>query len=99
MGSPVKVQWRAVLLGVALSTAAAPSWAGEEEIDLDALDEPGEAPPKQMVTRVPEHDYDRRLIVFPLLLVAILAWNVKWKQDPVPAKKPASPAANKEGSP
>lgn len=92
--------FRALLLGWLL---AAPSWAGpekagqEEEIDLDALDEPGSTPATKTITRVPEHDYDRRLAVLPLLLVLLLAWNVKWKQDPV-QKKTSAPAP-KQGSP
>lgn len=90
---------RALLLALALSTSGA-AWAAEgseEAVDLDALDEPGDPPPKQTVTRVPEHDYDRRLLVFPMLLVALLAWNVKWKPDPVASKKPAPGPAQKEG--
>lgn len=90
--------------GVLLALALAGSGVGlaaegtEEAVDLDALDEPGDPPPKKTVTRVPEHDYDRRLLVFPLLLVALLAWNVKWKPDPVASKKPAPGPAPKEGS-
>lgn len=78
MGAPVR--------GLVLALALAVSGVGfaaegtEEAVDLDALDEPGDPPPKKTVTRVPEHDYDRRLLVFPLLLVALLAWNVKWKE-------------------
>jgi hypothetical protein len=60
----------------------------EEEVDLDAL--VAEEAPKAAVavapTRVPEHDYDRRLLAFPMLLILILAWNVKWKPDLPPRR-------------
>jgi hypothetical protein len=84
-----------LLLAVPASADPGSQGAQEEEVDLDALDEPGARPPTKTVTRVPEHDYDRRLAVFPLLLVLILAWNVKWRQDPAP-KKAGAPAP-KEG--
>jgi len=68
------------------------AWAGdtkEEEVDLDAL-EAAEGPRPAAATAaavvVPEHDYDRRLLAFPALLVLILAWNVKWKPAAPPRK-------------
>lgn len=78
---------RAIAVGFALFLGAA-VWAAEpggkeEEVDLDALEG---SDPKPMVVkpvvpmRVPEHEYDRKLIVFPVLLILILAWNVKWKK-------------------
>lgn len=75
---------RTALLVVLTSLCA---WGGEppkaeEEVDLDALVAEEAAPTaaaKVTPTRVPEHDFDRRLLAFPLLLVVILAWNVTWK--------------------
>jgi len=88
------MSWRAAALSLLLSgpvLAAEPAAPAEEEIvDLDALDDGPKAQPGAATvptTRVPEHDYDRRLLLFPILLVLILAWNVKWKPDPPPAKK------------
>ncbi len=83
MGTPVipfrPVRACAAGLALFLGTVA---WAGgkEEEVDLDALEA---SDPKPAVTRaptrVPEHEYDRKMLVFPVLLILILAWNVKWK--------------------
>jgi hypothetical protein len=56
--------------------------AEEEVVDLDALDadEKGAAPTKVALTaRVPEHEYDQRLLALPALLVLILVWNVNWR--------------------
>ena len=75
---------------LAADAPAAP--AGEEELSLDDLDKldapsPGEKPHKATTFKVPlEHDYDRRLLVLPALLVMILAWNVDWKK-PAPRRK------------
>lgn len=70
------------------------AWGGppkeEEEVDLDALvaeEATPAAAAKVTPTRVPEHDYDRRLLAFPALLVLILAWNVNWKPAP-PTRRP-----------
>ena len=83
---------RTVLLVVLTSLSAWGDEPGksEEEVDLDALvaEETPKAGTKAVVpTRVPEHEYDRRLLVFPVLLILILAWNVKWKPDP-PTRRP-----------
>lgn len=80
------------MLGAALVLSAA-VWAegpkkDEEEVDLDALvaeEKPATTAPA-IAQRVPEHDYDRRLLAFPALLILILAWNVKWKPDPPPKR-------------
>ena len=89
MGTPVIPfrPVRAIAAGLALFIGAA-VWAAEpgakeEEVDLDALEgsEPKPVVVKSVVPmRVPEHEYDRKLIVFPVLLILILAWNVKWKR-------------------
>lgn len=54
----------------------------EEAVDLDALDaeEKATSPASRpaLATRVPEHDYDRRLLALPALLVLLLVWNVRW---------------------
>ena len=55
--------------------------------DLDALDatetgaDGGVTPVVVRPAVATEHEYDRKLLVFPLLLAAALAWNVKWKKD------------------
>lgn len=79
------------MLGAALWLAA-PAWADapkeEEEVDLEALvaeEKPAKSAPA-VAQRVPEHEYDRRLLAFPALLILILAWNVKWKPDPPPTR-------------
>jgi hypothetical protein len=77
-----------VLAASAASAEAPPApAAAEEEVDLDALEaqekkEAGSAPKPAAMTRVPEHDYDRRMLALPALLVAILMWNVKWRVEP-----------------
>ena len=87
MGTPVIPfrPVRAIAAGMALFFGTV-AWAGgtEEEVDLDALEaaDPKAAPKPMVVTRVPEHDYDRKMLVFPVLLILILAWNVKWKSAP-----------------
>ena len=59
---------RAIAAGLALFFGTV-AWAGgtEEEVDLDALEaaDPKAAPKPMVVTRVPEHDYDRKMLVFP----------------------------------
>lgn len=72
--------------GVAWSQPAPPS--REEEVDLDALEaeEKFAAPRPAAATRVPEHEYDLRLLALPALLVGMLAWNVRW-QAPSRAKR------------
>ena len=80
------------MLAAAIIFVSAPGWAGAQEPssageeltdeDLDKLDAPGpgEKPRKAVTYRVPtEHDYDRRMLVLPALLVLMLAWNVNWK--------------------
>lgn len=66
--------------GAEAPAPAAPA-TQEEVVDLDALDadEKFVAPRAAVATRVPEHDYDRRMLVLPLLLVLILMWNVNWR--------------------
>lgn len=79
------------LMGLLLTgSAAAQAPKGEEELDLDALvaEEEKTAPASATkATRVPEHEYDRRLLAFPALLILILAWNVKWTSGPPPPKR------------
>ena len=86
------VAWLFLAAQGSLAAAAPPAPAGEEELSLDDLDKldapsPGEKPHKASTFKVPlEHDYDRRLLVLPALLVMILAWNVDWKK-PAPRRK------------
>ena len=75
----------AALVALLGGTAVQAGPAEEEEVDLDALTQEDGAPAAgaaAATTRVPEHEYDRRLLAFPMLLVLILAWNVKWKKNP-----------------
>jgi hypothetical protein len=82
---------RALAVVLALLAAAAVAQAPkEEELDLDALvaeEKTSPAASANKATRVPEHDYDRRLLAFPALLILILAWNVKWTPGPPPPKR------------
>ena len=68
------------------ATAEAPAEQVEALTDdeLDALDAPtADAGVQPAVVARPsiatEHDFDRRLLALPLLLVALLAWNVQWR--------------------
>jgi hypothetical protein len=55
--------------------------AEEEVVDLDALDaeEKSAGPKAAVAARVPEHEYDKRLLALPALLVLMLVWNVDWR--------------------
>lgn len=79
---------RALVLTAWTLTACA-AWAqpapaeGEEVVDLDALDAADKVVSRPATaTRVPEHEYDLRLLALPALLVGILAWNVRWRPSP-----------------
>src|SRR5512132_4029812 len=57
-----------------------------EEVSLDELDtldaspsDGGVAPMLARSAVSTEHEFDPRLLVFPVLLVLALAWNVRWK--------------------
>ena len=83
---------RALIVVLALVAAGALAQAPkeEEELDLDALVAEEKTSPTaaaNKATRVPEHEYDRRLLAFPALLILILAWNVKWTPGPPPPKR------------
>ncbi len=80
-----------LFLGMTFSAGALPAdeevpvdFEGNEEVVFEGeqevhFDEKADSAVSDRLTFIPEHEYDTWVLVFPLLCLALLAINVRWR--------------------